>query len=99
MFILYGSIEIHLPYSNSLKTKRKITSSILDRLKKRMNISISEVDYHDLWQRSVLGFAAVSSNYNDLEKFINYIDDTLFNYFSDIEVIDLKYDIIRASED
>lgn len=94
MLILYGSIEIFMPYSNSLKAKRKIINSLIDRLRKRINISISEVDYHDLWQRSVLGFAIVNSNQKELEKFVTYINDTLFNYFSDIEITAFDYEII-----
>lgn len=83
-----------MPYSNSLKAKRKIINSLIDRLRKRINISISEVDYHDLWQRSVLGFAIVNSNQKELEKFVTYINDTLFNYFSDIEITAFDYEII-----
>ncbi len=96
MFVLYGSIEIFLPYSGSLKEKRKTINSIVDRLRKRVNISISEVAYNDLWQRAALGFAAVSSSNSELEKFITYINDTLFNYFSDIEITRFDYEIITS---
>ncbi len=94
MFVLYGSIEIHLPYSTSLKYKRKIINSIIDRLRKRLNLSISEVAYHDLWQRSTLGFAIVSSSIPELEKLLTYINDTLFNHYFDIEITSFNYDII-----
>ncbi|NLB88955.1 MAG: DUF503 domain-containing protein [Syntrophomonadaceae bacterium] len=94
MLILYGTIEIFMPYSNSLKAKRKIVNSLVDRLRKRVNLSISEVDYHDLWQRSLIGFAIVNSNQKELEKYVTYINDTLFNYFSDIEITAFDYDII-----
>lgn len=98
MLILYGSIEIFMPYSNSLKAKRKIINSLVDRLRKRVNISISEVDYHDLWQRSVIGFAAVNSNHKELEKYVTYINDTLFNYFSDIEITAFDYEIMSLHD-
>lgn len=93
MFVLYGSVEIHLPYSTSLKSKRKVINSIIDRLRKRLNLSISEVAYHDLWQRSTLGFAIVSSSIPELEKFVSYINDTLYNNYFDIEITSFNYDI------
>lgn len=98
MFVLYGSIELFIPYSSSLKEKRKIINSIIDRLRKRMNISISEVAYNDLWQRAFLGFAIVSSSNNNLEKFLTYIDDTLSNYSSDIEITCFDYKIIAPEK-
>lgn len=98
MFLLYGSVELFIPYSNSLKDKRKIINSLIDRLRKRINISICEVAYNDLWQRTVLGFALVSSNNNDLERFITYIDDTLGNYSYDIEITHFDYKIITPEK-
>ena len=46
---------------NSLKAKRKVVKSILARVKNNFNVAIAEVDYHDKWQRSVLGVAVVST--------------------------------------
>ena len=59
MIVLYGRMEVFLPYASSLKDKRQIVQSLIDRLRKRFSISVIEVDNHDLWQRSSIGFAAV----------------------------------------
>ena len=53
------TLVIHLPYSRSLKDKRKVVKSLKDRLRARHNISVAEVDSQDLWQRAVLGIAAI----------------------------------------
>lgn len=55
-------VQLHFPQSNSLKAKRRILKSLKDRLRQRFNISVSEVDDHDLWQRSTLGVAVVSND-------------------------------------
>jgi hypothetical protein len=94
MYIVYGHIEIFIPYSSSLKEKRKIIHSIVDRVRKRFNISISEVKHHDLWQRSIIGFTAVSSNHSELELIINAIKDSFYNNAGSIEIIEVQYDII-----
>ena len=61
------TIEIHLPFSRSLKDKRRVVKSLKDRLRGRHNISLMEVDGQDLWQRTVLGIAAVGDGRTPLE--------------------------------
>ena len=56
------TIDLHLPGIGSLKGKRQILLSLKDRLKKRYNVSVAEVDGNDLWQRAVLGVACVSND-------------------------------------
>lgn len=93
MFILYGHIEFILPYSSTLKEKRMIIQSILSRINKRVNISISESAYQDMWQRSVLGFASVCNAYSHAELVITVISDVLDQHENDCEVIDFAYEI------
>ena len=52
-------IELHLPNGASLKGKRQVLKSLKDRVKYRFNVSIAEVEGHDLWQKSVLAIACV----------------------------------------
>lgn len=53
------TVEFHLPGARSLKDKRRVLSRIKDRLKK-FNVAVSEVEYHDLWQRAALAVVTVS---------------------------------------
>jgi uncharacterized protein YlxP (DUF503 family) len=55
-------VEIHIPESGSLKSKRFVLRSLLDRLRKRFNISAAEVEYQNLWQRSVLGVVTINTD-------------------------------------
>lgn len=56
------SVDILLPEGNSLKDKRQVVKSILDRIKSRFNISAAEVGDLDLLRKSVLGFACISGD-------------------------------------
>ena len=62
--MIIGTCEIDLliPESHSLKGKRFILKSLKDRIHHRFNVSIAEVDEHNLWQRSRLGIAVVSTD-------------------------------------
>lgn len=45
----------------SLKEKRHIVKSIIERLKSRYNASVAEVDLNDKWKNAVIGIACVSN--------------------------------------
>jgi uncharacterized protein YlxP (DUF503 family) len=53
------SVELHIAGARSLKDKRMVLRRIKDRLKK-FNVAVSEVEYHDLWQRAGLAVVTVS---------------------------------------
>ncbi|MFZ2539944.1 MAG: DUF503 domain-containing protein [Oscillospiraceae bacterium] len=93
MYVFYGHAELFLPHSLSLKEKRKTIQSIIARIRKRFNISIAEVNYQDLWQRSSLGFAAVCNTYTDAELMVSVIKDTLDLYEDDCDVVDFFNEI------
>jgi uncharacterized protein YlxP (DUF503 family) len=61
MVVGLASIDIHIPESGSLKTKRQFVKRIKDRVKNRFNVSIAEVDHNDLWQRTTLGVSVVAN--------------------------------------
>ncbi|MEH7335585.1 DUF503 family protein [Neobacillus drentensis] len=48
--------------AHSLKEKRAVLQRIISRLKQKYNISVSEVDYQDVWQRTKIAIVAVTSN-------------------------------------
>ncbi len=53
-------LDLHLPHCSSLKEKRQAVKSVTERLRARRNVSVAEVDHHDLWQRGALGVSCVS---------------------------------------
>jgi len=63
MFVGILSLTLYLPEPGSLKSKRHLLRSAIDRVKAKFNVSISEVAENDLWQRSVVGVAAVGNDH------------------------------------
>jgi uncharacterized protein YlxP (DUF503 family) len=78
-------LELFLHANFSLKGKRQVLRSIVQRARKRFNISISEVADHDLWQRAVLGICAVG---NDRQR-VNSILDQVINFIEDTRLTDV----------
>ncbi|MGB7296113.1 MAG: DUF503 domain-containing protein [Candidatus Aminicenantales bacterium] len=55
------SLEIFLPYSQSLKDKRKVLNTLRDRIHSRFNVAFAELDFQDKWQRAGLGIVTLNS--------------------------------------
>ncbi|WP_223700194.1 DUF503 domain-containing protein [Sutcliffiella deserti] len=64
--------------AQSLKEKRAVLQRIISRLKQRFNISVSEIDHQDVWQRTKLGIVSVSSSKaiteKELQKVLEFLD-------------------------
>ncbi|MHB1041631.1 MAG: DUF503 domain-containing protein [Eubacteriales bacterium] len=62
------TVDLFLGEANSLKEKRRILKSVIDRIRSRFNVSIAEVAEQDTWQRSTLGVSFVSSDRKHADK-------------------------------
>lgn len=60
MFIAALRLELSIPHAGSLKAKRQVLGSLLDKVRNRFGAAVAEVGDQDLWQRSVVGVALVS---------------------------------------
>lgn len=59
MIVGISVFELHLPASRSLKDKRRVVKSLIEKLYQRYRVSIAETDFHDLHQRAEIALAAV----------------------------------------
>ena len=59
-----GLLTLHLQiqHSQSLKDKRQVLRTLKDRLRKRFNVSVAELDFQDSWQLSLIGVVTISSS-------------------------------------
>lgn len=90
-------IRLRLAENHSLKGKRHVLKSIMARVKNKFNVSIAEVDEHDLWQLATIGITCVSNDGQHanemLCKVIDFVED---NIRGDAEVLDYETEIISA---
>jgi uncharacterized protein YlxP (DUF503 family) len=63
MFVGVLRLVLFLPEPGSLKSKRHLVRSAIDRVRARFNVSIAEVAENDLWQKSVIGVTAVGNDH------------------------------------
>jgi uncharacterized protein len=71
-------LDCYISESQSLKDKRRILSSLSERLRRQFNIAVAEVEFQDQWQRAQLAIVLVNTNWRMLQssmsKLTEYID-------------------------
>jgi len=75
MKILISKVVLIIPFSKSLKDKRKVVNGIKDRIWSRFRASISEIEENNSLQKAVLGIVYVSNDKSLLDSIINNIID------------------------
>lgn len=79
------TLDLHIFEAHSLKEKRFVIKSLIDRIKNKFNVSVAEVDANDLWQRSIIGIAMVANE----TQFINKVFENIRNVVYDINAVEL----------
>ncbi|MCL6639050.1 MAG: DUF503 domain-containing protein [Firmicutes bacterium] len=62
------TVDLFLGEAASLKDKRRVLKSVIDRIRSRFNVSVAEVDGQDAWQRSTVGVSFVSCDQAHVHK-------------------------------
>ena len=79
------TVELHIPDGHSLKSKRQVLLSLKTRLRDKFNVSVAEVDEHELWQRAVLGLACVANE----KAHVNQVLDQALNLIRSMPAVEL----------
>ncbi len=69
--------ELHFPGARSLKEKRKVVKSLVDRIHRRFRVSIAETDLHDLHQRAEISIAAVALSESEGRRLMDAIREMI----------------------
>ena len=94
MVVGTGLITLRLHDCRSLKAKRKIVKSMINRLRNNFNASVAEVGSNDIYQKAEIGFALVGND----AALINSKIDKIFNLAEDMglaEIVDTEMEIIH----
>jgi len=86
-------LKIHIPGSRSLKDKRSVVKSLIARLRQQFNLSIAEVDDHELWQMATISVACVSQHNKRVDEVISAAISLIGRDFPTIEIVEKEIDI------
>jgi uncharacterized protein YlxP (DUF503 family) len=77
MIVGVVSCELHLPESRSLKDKRRVVKSLVERIFQRYRVSIAETAFQELHQRAEISIAVVAQKESEIQKLMEHIRDLL----------------------
>lgn len=89
--IAYAEAECRIYNAQSLKQKRAVLRRILTRIRNEHNVSVSEMEHHDLWQRTLIGIVTVANEKKQAERTIQQVLD-LIDSFPEIERAETSVD-------
>ncbi|MFB1049531.1 DUF503 domain-containing protein [Paraliobacillus sp. JSM ZJ581] len=69
--ICYLEVTCHIYDKQSLKEKRSVVKRIVHRIQNDYNVSISELAYQELWQKTMFGIVTVSNSKVQAEKILD----------------------------
>jgi hypothetical protein len=88
--VVLGTVELHLPDVGSLKGKRHVLKGLKERLRRRFEVAVAEVDHQDSWQRATLAVACVSASARHANEVVSramdFIEDNVDGYVTHVEL-------------
>jgi len=68
-------MELRIEHAHSLKDKRQVVKGLKDRLRRKFNVSVSEIEDQDLHNSAVVAAATVSSSRPFAEKILRAVEE------------------------
>jgi uncharacterized protein YlxP (DUF503 family) len=97
MIVAAARITLLIPDNSSLKGKRQVVRSLIEKVRHRFGVAIAEVDSHDLWQRAEIGLAVVGND----EKLLTKTMDRVMHFMENqhlAEIIDSQLELMHLEK-
>lgn len=84
-------MTLRIPEARSIKNKRSVIRSLIERLQQRFNVTVAEVEFQDNQQLARIGFAAVSGSVSPAhqvaQQAFHFAESTLIGRAEIIDVV------------
>ena len=87
-------VRLRLPENLSLKGKRQVVKPITTRVRNKFNVSVAEIDDHDLWQLATIGICCVSNNKRHTNEVLSKVVEFIIGGRFEVEVVDYEIEIL-----
>jgi len=92
MIIAAAMITLVIPESDSLKAKRRVVKSLIERVRHKFEAAVAEVGDNDLWQKARIGVALVGNDSQLLNTRLQQIMTFIENQYL-AEIIDSQVEL------
>ena len=87
MLVALERFDLRIPSCGSLKEKRHVVKALTRGIRATFNVSVAEVDHHELWQRTAIAVAAVAGEQYHARRVLQEVEK-LVDRWGEVELID-----------
>ncbi|HEY8450179.1 MAG TPA: DUF503 domain-containing protein [Bacillota bacterium] len=73
MIVGVARLELYMPANTSLKDKRRVLTSLMERTRRRFNVAIAELEANDSWEHAVLGVCCIANARRHVEQLLDHV--------------------------
>ncbi len=88
------TLHLHIPGCASLKEKRRRLKPLLVRLHREFNVSVAEIDHHDVWQSTVIACALISNENGHTKRSLQSVAKWVESRWPDVTLMEERIEII-----
>lgn len=96
MHVGVARLALELPENGSLKGKRMVVKSVIQRVRNRFNVAIAEIDTQDTWGVITLGMVCVSDDPRHANAMLSKVIDFIESERLDAEVGAVELELIAV---
>jgi uncharacterized protein YlxP (DUF503 family) len=97
MLVALERFDLRIPGCGSLKQKRHVLKSLTSAIRSTFNVSVAEVDHHDLWQRTAIAVAATGAERFQVRKVMQQVE-RFVEAWGGVELIDSELTLHHPDE-
>ena len=87
MLVALERFDLRIPSCGSLKEKRHVVKTLTRGIRATFNVSVAEVDHHELWQRTAIAVATVAGEQYHARRVLHEVEK-LVDRWGEVELID-----------
>jgi uncharacterized protein YlxP (DUF503 family) len=92
VFTLSAKLTLYIPQATSLKDKRQVRRSLIEKTRHRFNVSIAEIDTQDVHQTLTIGIAVVSGDpahrRESIDEIIRFVESQADAELTSVDIFD-----------
>lgn len=89
-------ISLRLDDAHSLKEKRAVVKSVVERVRARFNAAAAEVEDNDTWNLATIGVACLSNDGAHAEAQLQAIASAIAGWRLDAEVLSVETEVLTV---
>ena len=98
MIIGTAQLSIQIPEARSLKDRRRVVKSLVERVRARFDVAIAEIDDQQYWQSARIGVVAVSNSSKHVDEVIQQVISFVGQNLRDGYLADVHTEILHVSQ-